>query len=176
MFLYIWESGFDHYNKIKSMKIIRKLLDQEPTSALYDLIENYYPDYADDNFRLFDSEMQTFILIANVDGEINNGGVIQFIDNGSGDFFHETIDAAKRIHAEGLAAILTKAATQFPNGQIPKDWDERRNLWDQVSDAHEDDDTWTEFWEELDDWYYSNSATVHQNLIDYLRSHAVLED
>ncbi len=99
---------------------------------LYDLIEKYYPAYDDDSFDNLDIVSQTFALIIDADGQINNGGIIQFIDNGTGNRFHETIDAARRIDSDILVEILTRASRQFPNGQVPTDWDERRNLYDEL--------------------------------------------
>ncbi len=141
---------------------------------LLDLIEKYYPNYDDDSFGNLDVVTQTFALIVDADGQINNGGIVQFIDNGTGNRFHETIDAAKRINNDGLVSILTQATTQYPNGQIPKDWDYRRQLWDELCDQHENDESWDSFWEKLDNWYYSNSKNIYQNLIDYLKSNASL--
>ena len=99
---------------------------------LYDLIERYYPDYEYDSFENLDIVSQTFALIIAADGQINNGGIIQFINNGTGNHFHETIDAARRIKSELLVQLLTRASRQFPNGQVPADWDERRNLYDEL--------------------------------------------
>jgi len=141
---------------------------------LLDLIEKYYPNYDDDSYHNLDVVTQTFVLIIDADGQINNGGIIQFIDNGTGNRFHETIEAAKRINNAGLANTLTQATTQFPNGQIPKDWNYRRALWDELCEQHEEDEAWNNFWTKLDEWYYSNTNTIYQNLIDYLKTNATL--
>lgn len=117
-----------------------KRIDIEQTKGNEDLLHNliikYYPDYEDENFDDFDEVTQTFVLIVNADGQINNGGIIQFIDNRTGNRFHETIDAAKRINSKILVEILTIAAEQFPNGQIPKNWNERRSLYDELCNKH----------------------------------------
>lgn len=140
---------------------------------LCNLIEKYYPDYDDDNFDNLDLVTQTFVLIVNADGQINNGGVVQFIDNSTGNLFHETIDAARRINNDSLVSILTKATSQYPNGQIPKDWEHRRDLWDELCEQHEGDENWDNFWDELDHEYDDN---ICQNLIDYLKTNAKLID
>jgi hypothetical protein len=118
------------------MKIKKNDIEQSKDSndLLFDLIEKYYPEYDDNSFDKLDLVSQTFVLIVNADGQINNGGIIQFIDNGTGNYFHETIDAAKRIQSEVLVNILTRTAAQFPNEQIPKDWDERRELIDKLNE------------------------------------------
>ncbi|MDO5524216.1 MAG: hypothetical protein Q4G48_09265, partial [Bacteroidia bacterium] len=66
------------------MKIKKSDIEQtnELNDLLYDLIEKYYPDYDDDSFDNLDVVTQTFALIIDADGQINNGGIIQFIDNG----------------------------------------------------------------------------------------------
>jgi hypothetical protein len=103
---------------------------------LFDLIEKYYPEYEDDSFGELDIVTQTFTLLIDADVQINNGGIIQFIDNGTGNRFHETIDAARRIKSEIFVELLTKAAEQFPNGKVPKDWKERRSLYDELCDKY----------------------------------------
>lgn len=123
---------------LKIMEIKRDDIEQltDTNELLSDLIQKYYPDYDDDSFDKLDIVTQTFALIIDADGQINNGGIIQFIDNGTGNRFHETIDAAKRINSEIFVELLTRAAEQFPDGQIPKDWDERRNLYDELCEKY----------------------------------------
>jgi hypothetical protein len=160
------------------MEIKRTDLEQtnDVEDVFYDLIQKYYPDYEVENFDKLDLVTQTFVLIANADGQINNGGVIQFIDNSTGNHFHETIDAAKKIKNDSLVSILTKAATQYPNGQIPKNWEQRRNVWDELCEAHDNDESWDNLWEELNRSYYDISKAIYQNLIEYLKTNAILID
>ena len=101
-----------------------------------ELAMKYYPHYDDDSFENLDIVSQTFALIIDADGQIHNGGIIQFIDNGTGNRFHETIDAAKRIDSEIFVELLTRASKQFPNGQIPTDWEERRSLYNELCDEY----------------------------------------
>lgn len=127
-------------NNSKRKKVEIKTTDLDKTKDLnelvYGLIEHYYPDYNDSSFENLDIVSQTFVLIIDADGQINNGGIIQFIDNGTGNRFHETIEAARRIDCKILIEILTRASRQFPNGQIPKDWDERRKVYDELCEKH----------------------------------------
>ena len=120
------------------MKVYRKDIEQLKAlnDLLYDLIEKYYPEYDQDSFEQLDLVTQTFVLIVDADGQINNGGIIQFIDNGTGNRFHETIEAAERIKHDGFSDMLNRAAKQFPNEQIPKDWDYRRWVWDELMQHH----------------------------------------
>jgi hypothetical protein len=142
---------------------------------LSDLIEKYYPDFDDSNFHQLDSVARTFVLIVNLDGQVQNGGLIQFIDNSTGNYFHETIEAAKKIGNEKLVEILTKITAQYPEKQIPKDWSERRDLWDVMCEDHENDAQWDKLWEDLDDQYYNNADLMNQQLIDYLKANAKIK-
>ncbi len=165
-------------DKAKVMEIQKSDIEQkkEIDDILYDLTQKYYPDYDDDSFNELDIVSQTFALIIDAEGQIQNGGIIQFIDNGTGNRFHETIDAAKRIKNDSLVAILTSVTSQYPKGKIPTDWNYRRDLWDKLCDKHENDKNWDRFWEEIDERYYENSKSIFQSLIDYLKSNAKLID
>jgi hypothetical protein len=143
---------------------------------LYNLIQKYYPDYDDESFDYLDSVARTFVLIVNLDGQVQNGGLIQFIDNSTGDYFHETIEAAKIIENDQLVEVLTRITTEYPDKQIPKDWDERRELWDLMCEKHEGDEKWDKFWEDLDDQYYDNANLMNQKLIDYLKANAKIKE
>lgn len=139
---------------------------------LYNLIQKYYPDYDDECFDNLDSVARTFVLIVNLDGQVQNGGLIQFIDNSTGGYFHETIEAAKNIKNEKLVNILNKIIAQYPDHQIPKDWDERRALWDSMCEENENDEKWDKFWDNLDDEYYDNANAMNEELIEYLKANA----
>ena len=165
-------------DKAKVMEIQKSDIEQkkEIDDILYDLTQKYYPDYDDDSFNELDIVSQTFALIIDADGQIQNGGIIQFIDNGTGNRFHETIDAARRIKNDSLVAILTSVTSQYPKGKIPTDWNYRRDLWDKLCDKHENDKNWDRFWEEIDNRYNENSKSIYQSLIDYMKSNAKLID
>ena len=125
----------------KIMEIRKSDFEQttEIKDILYNLTQKYYPVYDDKSFDELDIVTQTFVLIVDADGEIQNGGIVQFIDNGTGNRFHETIDAAKRINNDSLVSILTSVTTQYPKGRIPKDSNTRRAMWDKLCDKHEND-------------------------------------
>jgi len=164
--------------KIKDIPMTLEISKQDLYSLgeldelLYNLIQKYYPDYDVNNFDNLDAVARTFALIVNIDGQVQNGGLIQFIDNSTGDYFHETIEAAKIIKNDKLVDILSKITTQYPNKLIPKDWNERRELWDSMCEKHENDEEWDKFWDELDHEYYDNANKMNQDLIVYLKENA----
>jgi hypothetical protein len=169
--------------KSSKMKIKKELLNgTDYNEILYALVENCYPEYDDENFDQLDEVTQTFVLIVNMDGQVMNGGIVQFIDNGTGNYFHETVDALNRIKSNGLVKVLNKAAEQFPNSQVPTNWDLRRQIWDEIGDKHVTpgseydivDEEWEELWEDLDRSYYENSNVMYKDLIEYLKINALL--
>jgi len=142
------------------------------------LVDNHLPDFDETNLLKLDSVSKTFCLLVQLHYQIMNGGIIQFIDNSTGDFFHETIEAAKNIGFTELEKLLLNAAEKFPNGKIPSNWEVRRQVWDEIGDAYitkEDDElivdeAWESFWEDLDNEYYSIVETLYLKTIEYLKN------
>jgi hypothetical protein len=154
------------------MKIKRTIFNSTDNSKIWDdLVDYYLPDFDETNRLQMDEISLTFSLLVSMHYQIMNGGIVQFIDNESGNYFHETLDAAKRINFTELINILTTAAGQFPNKQVPKDWGFRRELWDKIADSTEED-----FWETLDKSYFANEVNLYTHAIDYLKSHSTLID
>lgn len=119
------------------MEIKKSILEMTDNLAVWDnLLDTYLPTLENETFEEMDEVSQTLLLFASMHGQVMNGGIVQFIDNGSGNYFHETLDAARRVNFTELVQILEKAAEQFPNGQIPKDWDERRSLYDELCEKY----------------------------------------
>lgn len=143
---------------------------------LHRLVQKYYPDYDDESFVNLDSVARTFVLIVNLDGQVQNGGLIQFIDNSTGDYFHETIEAAKSIKNDRLVEILIKITEKYPERQIPKDWDERRALWDSMGEQNENNEHCDKFWDDLDDEFYDNANAMNKELIEYLKTNAKIKE
>jgi hypothetical protein len=148
---------------------------EDVDTLLNHLIQKYFPDYDEDSFLFLDTVARNFVLILDMDGQVQNGGLVQFIDNGSGNYFHETIEAARDIKNDKLIEILTKILEHFPEARVPKDWDERRVLWDQLCDKQEDDENCSELWDALDKEYYNNAKQMNEDLITYLKQNAKMK-
>ena len=69
--------------------------------------------------QMQNSTVKVFLLCIIFQGEVENGGITQFLSNSSGNMTSETIDALKRID-EVYADLLIKAAHCFPEGIVPK--------------------------------------------------------
>jgi lipoprotein NlpI len=59
-------------------------------------------------YRLSHSE-QTYYLATVLQGETFNGGIVQFFENSSGDFYRETLDALQELGAIRCHALLVAA-------------------------------------------------------------------
>lgn len=60
--------------------------------------------------------------------ETNNGGIGQFFFNDSGELALPALDFLEEIGAAKTASILRRAIDLFPNGRVPTDQEERREL------------------------------------------------
>lgn len=77
---------------------------------------------------------RTIFVTQELENEVNNGGFFQFFDNSSGQFASEIVQAFIKIGAEKTAEICRKAVEAFGQ-ELPVDWEERRSLLDQITDA-----------------------------------------
>lgn len=147
----------------------------EPSEIVLKLIEAHYPEYTDENFHLLDEVSKNFILYVNMDGQIGNGGIVQFIDNSTGTFYEETIQMSKDINCYQLTEILTKVKDIFPNKIIQKDLEARRNLWDKLCEENEGNSNWDKEWEKFDDDYYNIEKLIQEKIIIYLKEKAIIK-
>lgn len=167
------------------MRIKKSSLNDTDNLKTWDnLIDSYLPDFDETKLRQMDEVSLTFSLLVGMHYQIMNGGIIQFIENSSGNYYHETIEAAQRINFLELVDILAKAAQQFPNYNVPTDWEYRRQLLDKMIDEHITrgnefdiiDEKWESFWEDLDKTYSANKNKLYQLTINYLKDNATLTD
>lgn len=107
-----------------------------------------------------------------MDGEVSNGGLIQFIENSSGDNFEETLKALNEIKATEYVKILESIKTLFPNGYLPKDTGERRKLIDELDSKKNQEELWKmeEIYEDYNKQYYNNIKNLEKHTIEYLKN------
>ncbi len=81
---------------------------------------------APDGFYRLSPHEQTYYLCCRLEGEVYNGGLGQFFDNSSGEFYQETLDALAELGAARCREILIAAKQLlFPQGDPPRDKAER---------------------------------------------------
>jgi hypothetical protein len=106
---------------------------------------------------------RVFVLVWEVEAEVNNGGFHQFFLNSAGDRASATPAALRAIRAERMASILDRANSAFPDGP-PSDRSVRQSLLEAI-------DPDIELFEELDQEFYGYpddlSALLYQFVIEH---------
>ncbi len=87
----------------------------ERQSFLIELSERLWP-IANVRFSALSPFEQVFILVWEVEAEVNNGGFNQFFFNSAGDRANDTASALRAIGAHRAASIVDKATSMFPEG------------------------------------------------------------
>jgi hypothetical protein len=91
-------------------------------------------------------------LVAELEAEVNNGGLHQYFNNSSGDNASKAVLALETIGALNAADILRRANARFPEGSPPKERRARLGiLWDRFPKAIEFRDLDGEFFAYPDD-------------------------
>lgn len=138
--------------------------NDEIEKAYDTIIEEIYNNNIDlDNLEQLHDHFKNVIYAEIMDSQINNGGIIQFFDNSSGNYFSETCIALKEINAIEILEILDKFQNLFPNKNVPKNWGKRRKLMDRITDEIDD-----AFFEELDEEYYNKSGLFKKYIVEYI--------
>ncbi len=115
------------------------------------------------------SYIQRVVLyVANITGEVNNGGFNQFYFNNSGNYAHETHEALVFIGATKTAEILKQANDLWPDQLVPRDRDKR---FEMLVDITKKDTSINERWNELSELVWHNEEPVPKLLIEYVRKH-----
>ena len=150
-----------------------KDFENDNQSELFDnIIDDVYAREIDhDNIEEFENPLKNLIYVSNMHGQVLNGGVIQFVDNSTGDSFEETLKALKEIKATEYIEILENVKSIFPKGLVPKDTEERRELIDSIWEKlnEKQDEEMSEFLENLDEKYYDNQELLYRYIIDYTK-------
>ncbi len=156
------------------LKLTLKDFENKNQIELFDkIVDDVYAREIDhDNIENFENPLKNLIYISNMHGQVLNGGVIQFVDNSTGDSFEETLKAIKEIKAIEYIEILEKIKSIFPKGLIPKDMEERREVIDGIWESlnEKQDAEMNELLEKLDDKYYDNQETLYRYVIDYTKN------
>jgi hypothetical protein len=122
---------------MRRIDLIEALAHNEPYEVIVMLIGLLHEDGNDVSWDVdkLKPAPQAAILAMWFDGEINNGGFVQYLTNPTGRFALETLDMLRAIGAEKSIDLLESALTIFPNGIPSKDDVEREH---QVQEAGEE--------------------------------------
>ena len=118
-------------------------------------------DYGKQINKLNDCQ-KVFLIIENLEREINNGGFHQFYWNSSGNYANETVDALVKIGAKKTAEIVKKANSEFKNGIVPSDRDKRDKELSEIENRAMDN------WNNCDNLFYDYEENLTELLIDFV--------
>ncbi|OGC69552.1 hypothetical protein A2415_03170 [candidate division WWE3 bacterium RIFOXYC1_FULL_39_7] len=106
-----------------------------------------------------------FEYVEELEREVNNGGFDQFFFNSAGNYTEDIVSALKEIGALYTADLVSEAAAQFPNKQVPKDRDTRQEVMESLPKEV------TTKWDELDHKFYEYTDNLSELLIGFVKSH-----
>lgn len=157
------------YSRKKKQNVafnLDKVLKMEDETNIIIAIDDYLnskSNYCEDIEKLNMSQ-QTFIIIENLEREMNNGGFSQFYFNSSGNFSHATVDALVLIGANQTADIVKKANAQFPNNKIPSNKVQRQYILEEIEEKAE------KIWEICDDDFLKYEDNLTEQLLHFVRA------
>ncbi len=134
----------------------------EAEAFLISLSERLWP-IANERFCDLSPSEQIFILVWELEAEVNNGGFNQFFFNSAGDRAGRTAAALRTIGAERAASIVDKAISLFPDGP-PAD----RSLRQDLLLALDPDIT---LFQELDAAFYTYPDNLSNLLYNFVVKH-----
>jgi hypothetical protein len=139
------------------------------------LIQRVYS--APDGFYLLSHHEQTYYLGCVLEGEVYNGGIGQFFDNSSGDFYRETLDALVELGAMRCHAILLAARQAlFPQADPRRDQAERKAVMPEYPDAPgAPRPAWDLELDRLDDEFYTDPDKLGERLRRYAIDHELVK-
>ena len=134
----------------------------ETEAFLISLSNRLWP-IANERFSDLSPSEQVFILVWEVETEVNNGGFNQFFLNSAGDRASATAAALRSIGAERMASIVDRATSSFPDGP-PADRSVRQSLLEEI-------DPDAVLFEELDQEFYSYPDDLSGLLYGFVIEH-----
>lgn len=154
------------------MNINIEELKGKKTNEKFDIISNeVYNRYIDyENIEIFENPLKNLIFLLNMQGQIDNGGVGQFVDHATGNNFNETKIALKETRIESYYNILLEIEQSFPNCIVPKNQEKRRDAIDNMSKT--DEEIWKieEQYENYDNIFYEKEDEFKSKIVEYFMS------
>jgi hypothetical protein len=146
---------------------LKKYLFPDAEDEMEIFCERYFDAAQDKWYRvgasgLSDKEKHA-LAVETFEGEVCNGGLLQYLGNESGAFANWAVDAFEAIEIPEYASVMREVKNLFPHGVIPEDPDER---WDQVEAIDKDALEAVErpFWTR----YRTDEKEIRRKLFKYL--------
>lgn len=116
-----------------NMEIQAALDVADETDAFLQVTDVIYDKEAEAGYDTLSEAEKTVYCIDSLLREMENGGFAQFFHHDSGANTADTLEALERIRSSQVLAVFHEMVNFFPEGQVPKDEDERIDLFDQIA-------------------------------------------
>jgi hypothetical protein len=103
-------------------------------------------------------EDRRFFLVYDMLGQVGNGGLGGYFGNSTGHLATQTADALDVLGANRSAEAIRRAIAHFPEGFVPINWDDRRDVIDGLDDSVFED------WNKLSKVIYEEERLTTQRL------------
>lgn len=139
-----------------NMEIQAALDVADETDSFLQITDVIYNKEADEGYDALTDSEKTVFCIDHLLREMENGGFVQFIHHEAGENVDDTLLALESIKARETHRLLDKLVDFFDDRVVPKDEDERIEVFDQIESEHADDIA------QLDDRFYD----AGENLVE----------
>jgi len=144
------------FNTGKIRRIIRRETGQ---NAIIQVIDVLLPIYQKKPGNLTGCE-RNIMYIYELESEVNNGGFDQYFYNSPGSNVNETIKALESVESKIFLQILIEARNKFPDGDVPKNQNERQEI---LLNMREDNS-----WDELECLFYKYEENLSDLQVKYI--------
>ena len=122
-----------------NMEIQAALDVADETDAFLQITDVIYDKEAEAGYDELSEAEQTVYCIDSLLREMENGGFAQFFHHDSGANTADTMEALERIRSSQVLAVFHKVVSFFPEGEVPKDEDDRISLFDHIESEMTDE-------------------------------------
>ena len=142
--------------------------DYEALLGITDRIATRFRD--PESFReLTRGEQIVYLLGFELDAELQNGGIDQYLWNSSGDNAEAARQHLREVGALDVLALLERVACVFAGGVIPADRDERQAALER---AEEEGAALGELFDAVTREYHRCEDELYRRLVDFVEAHA----
>jgi len=153
------------HNSEMPIFILEDVLDNRQNSEIVLKVDSYLNHKCgyEKNIELLNEAQRIFLLIGNIEKELNHGGFKQFYNSKFGNYANETVDVLLLIGAYETGQIVKTANDQFPDGNVPSDFTERMALIGEL------DGTSLKVWEDCNEKFYMHEYNFEERLVQFLK-------
>ena len=124
-------------------------------------VQNAWEIIVEKGFTNYDSLTKEQKVWFNIEA-LTTGGIIDHYLNYGAIHNRDAILALEYLKFSNIAELMRKVNKLFKNGQLPNDYIEMEEQWNNLSDEH------TAFFDEIDEEFFRYSDEIDQALLDHI--------